>query len=207
MVRKILANISLMALIMFAYQNCGQQPLNDIPDPLTDYPTPPNNENLVGPQNPSEPSSQNQIESDSDTLLFKSGKSAQNLSAEAYNVKGSTLMGIDLNLENGNLYIAYGSKNSDYCVNFDKIHELKLLIDSSEICRKQPSVPPGQVCSMAFKIPYAIITYQDENQALLGSATDGCGSNGVDLCSSQRKQQLVALLDDIYSHLDQYNCQ
>ena len=48
---------------------------------------------------------------------------------------------------------------------------------------------------MAFKIPYAIITYQDENQALLGSVSlvMACGSNGVDLCSSQRKQQLVAL--------------
>lgn len=98
-----------------------------------------------------------------------------------YSVVKNILYSFDLN--SGDLHVIDQSSGSDqkYCLSESLKSQLNLLLSSSSICKTQMKINEGQVCAQVIKESYAnIITNRDEFQ--LGSASDSCGSNAVDLC-------------------------
>lgn len=73
---------------------------------------------------------------------------------------------------------------AQFCLNIALKNELNSILKSSQVCTKQPVLPAGTMCTQVLKLPYAqLITANSQYD--LGSATDGCGSNSVDLCDEQ----------------------
>lgn len=69
-----------------------------------------------------------------------------------------------------------------YCLTPDLKNELKNILASSSVC-KDDTVKTG-MCSQVLSKPYAsIITAREQFD--LGTATDSCGSNKIDLCDGQ----------------------
>lgn len=75
-----------------------------------------------------------------------------------------------------------GSQN--YCLTEDLKNELLNIVKSSSVCKLGNQIPSGSACTQALKLPYARIVTTNE-QFDLGGASDGCGSNAVDLCEQQ----------------------
>lgn len=73
---------------------------------------------------------------------------------------------------------------AQYCLNIALKNELISILKSSQVCTKQPVLPAGTMCSQVLKLPYAQLITAN-SQYNLGSASDGCGSNSVDLCDEQ----------------------
>lgn len=76
------------------------------------------------------------------------------------------------------------STSSTFCLSESLKNELVSILKSSQVCRKQPTLPSGTVCTQVMKMPYAQLMTLGA-QFDLGSATDGCGSNSLDLCDDQ----------------------
>lgn len=75
-----------------------------------------------------------------------------------------------------------GAQN--YCLTEDLKNELLNIVKTSSVCKVGNQVPAGSACTLALKLPYARIVTTNE-QFDLGGASDGCGSNAVDLCEQQ----------------------
>lgn len=71
-----------------------------------------------------------------------------------------------------------------YCLNTGLKNELISILKSSQVCKNQPKLPTGTVCTQVIKLPYAQLFTSGE-QFDLGSSSDGCGSNSIDLCENQ----------------------
>lgn len=84
--------------------------------------------------------------------------------------------------------ISYSSDTTNevkfYCLTEDLKNELLNIVKSSSVCKGSFIPATGQVCNQALRLPYANIVTTNEKFEL-GSATDGCGSNAVDLCEQQ----------------------
>ncbi|MCC2677617.1 MAG: hypothetical protein K0R29_193 [Pseudobdellovibrio sp.] len=83
-------------------------------------------------------------------------------------------------------------------------NELGAMLEDSQVCKWGHVSDPGEMCSMALILPYAEVTTGQEMWAL-GSATDGCGNNAIDLCDSRGDvlKQWAADMNQTYSN---YTC-
>ena len=75
------------------------------------------------------------------------------------------------------------SQTQKYCLTETLSNELVSILKSSQVCKNQ-GAPTGQVCTQALKLPYAVVTTENETFAL-GGSTDGCGTNSIDFCGQQ----------------------
>lgn len=98
----------------------------------------------------------------------------------------------------------YNNNTATYCMPSDMQTELTGIMSSSEICKSQPELSPDQVCTQVMKLPYAEMNMGDESLGL-GSATDGCGSNSVDLCDEQA-EILKAYIEKLNSSYTSFQC-
>jgi hypothetical protein len=103
--------------------------------------------------------------------------------------------------------ITVDSDASDYvqtfCLTDDLKNELLSILNSSQIC-KAGAAPADRVCTAVYKVPYAqIFTTNDKYD--LGSATDGCNSNAVDLCDSQ-SSLLKGFAANLKNKISKLNC-
>ena len=108
--------------------------------------------------------------------LIKAGNS--------YQVNYNKVLTIDVNsgaiIESSDI----APTKSDYCLSAALKNELVSILKSSQVCTRQPVLPAGTMCTQVLKLPYAqVVTAKAQYE--LGSATDGCGSNSVDLCDDQ----------------------
>jgi len=71
-----------------------------------------------------------------------------------------------------------------YCLSESLKNKLMSILNSSQICKASPNLPAGTMCSQVMRPPYAQLLTNRE-QYDLGSATDSCGNNSVDLCGDQ----------------------
>ncbi len=92
-----------------------------------------------------------------------------------------------------------------YCLNESLKNELVSILKSSQVCRTQPKLPEGTVCTQVIKSPYAQLV-TDKEQFDLGSASDGCGSNTIDLCGDQ-SSILKAYITNLNNQYQQMKCQ
>lgn len=91
-----------------------------------------------------------------------------------------------------------------YCLNESLKNELVSILKSSQVCKSQPNLPEGTVCSQVMKLPYAQL-FTDKVQYDLGSATDGCGSSSIDLCGDQ-SNLLKAYIENLKKQYQQMIC-
>lgn len=89
---------------------------------------------------------------------------------------------LKVSLPSGQMFLTSDLDNAGkpYCLTETLTNELITILKSSKVC-KQPAPGPGQVCTQVMRLPYAILVTEKETYSL-GAATDGCGSNSIDLC-------------------------
>lgn len=92
---------------------------------------------------------------------------------------------IKISLPSGQIVVSsdLDSQQNHYCLTETLTNEITQIIKMSQVC-KNPDPPAGQLCAMVVRLPYAEITTEKETFSL-GGASDGCGSNGFDLCEEQ----------------------
>ena len=184
---KIKSIIFLIIVLFFSYQNCSQKQFTDEPSQKS--------QNVVSSQKLSDLQVQN--------LKFFTEKDSelQSGSHKIY-VKTKTLYSLDT--ESG--VLAEHDQAADtlntYCLNAQLLSEIRSLISVSSICRSGPST--AEACAQVITEPYAeLMTASDVIQ--LGSASDACGSNKIDLCDDQ-SSVLKDWIESIRSQLPQLGC-
>jgi hypothetical protein len=107
---------------------------------------------------------------------------------------------LKINLLNGEMDLTsdLDSSSKKLCLTETLLNELNSILKTSQICKAAP-ITDGRMCTQVMKLPYAVLVTEKENFSL-GSATDGCGSNAVDLCAEQKSllQGFVASLKTRY---------
>jgi len=109
---------------------------------------------------------------------------------------------LSINLATGVLTETFDEANSTrtYCLPDSMKNELSSMIEESQVCKWGHVSEAGELCSMALILPYAEVTAGEEMWAL-GSATDGCGNNAVDLCDNRSDilRQWASAMNQSYS--------
>ena len=89
-----------------------------------------------------------------------------------------------------------------YCLSHELLLDVRSIISKSSVCQSGPSAT--EACAQVIQEPYAeLVTANDVIQ--LGSASDACGSNRVDLCEDQ-SSVLRGWIDSVRSQLPQLGC-
>lgn len=160
-------------LLIFGYQNCQKSTF----DPAVT--------NLNNPSESVSTQDQQTIVLSQETLEGLQFKS----SVVSHVAHGSTTVSVvksmlyNFDLFTGEFHVVDQSAQTDvkYCLSANLKSQLNTLLSASSICKGGPSVTEGTVCTQVIQEGYAnLITNRD--QFHLGSASDGCGSNSVDLC-------------------------
>jgi hypothetical protein len=94
-------------------------------------------------------------------------------------------------------------QTSRYCLTETLTNEVIHILKTSQVCKK-PDPPPGQICTMVVKLPYAEIVAEKETFSL-GGASDGCGSNSFDLCGEQA-EVLQGFIASIKANYKSFSC-
>lgn len=183
---KIKSIIFLVIVLFFSYQNCSQKQFAD----ETSKP-----ENIVSSQKLSDLQVQN-------IKFFTEKDSEIQKGSHKFYVKTKTLYSLDT--ESG--VLAEHDQAADtlntYCLNPELLSEVRAIISTSSICRSGHSA--AEACAQVITEPYAeLITASEVIQ--LGSASDACGSNKVDLCEDQ-PSALKGWIESVHSQLPQLGC-
>lgn len=72
---------------------------------------------------------------------------------------------------------------SNHCLTKSQNAELQGILSSASLCKAQ--IDPDKICTQALVPAYARIVTASADYDL-GAATDGCGTNSVDLCGTER---------------------
>lgn len=92
----------------------------------------------------------------------------------------------------------------NYCLSSDLLIQIKDIISGASVCKTEPILTEGTVCSQVIMPPYAeVVTSNDVIQ--LGYASDSCGSNAVDLCEDQ-SAKLKQWIQTVSNQLSQFQC-
>lgn len=89
-----------------------------------------------------------------------------------------------------------------YCLTPELVSEIHSIIARSSICKSGPA--KAEVCAQVITEPYAELVTSNE-VIQLGSASDACGSNKVDLCETQ-PNELKGWIETVRSQLSQLSC-
>lgn len=91
-----------------------------------------------------------------------------------------------------------------YCLSHELLLEVRSIISRASVCRGGPVVDSQVACAQVILEPYAeIVTANDVIQ--LGSASDACGSNKVDLCEDH-SSDLKQWIEQVRVQLPQLGC-
>lgn len=161
-------------VILASFQNCQKAPYQDEINNLS--------------KNASGTSASNKVNLSEQRVvqvqfLSKGPKTVTN-NGSTYSLIVNTTQQIDL--ATGKISVSSDNSTdvSTYCLTSDLKNELLNIVKASSVCNSTAQVSSSQVCTQVLKLPYARIVTSNE-QFELGSATDGCGSNTVDLCDDQ----------------------
>jgi hypothetical protein len=125
----------------------------------------------------------NQEMLDKVSLVFQDSKIVTK-AGHSYQVLFSKTLQIDLSsgviLESSDI----DSTTAHYCLTEDIKNELVSILKASQICKSGPAQNNQQVCGQSIQLPYAQVLTSRETFDL-GSASDTCGNNSVDLCDEQ----------------------
>jgi hypothetical protein len=182
-------------LLIFGYQNCQKSNF----DPATN-----------SLKYPSESVSTQDVQTillaneSLEKLHFKSNEVAQvSHGSSQVSVVKSLLYSFDL--ASGEFHVIDQGAQTDikYCLSENQKAQVNVLLSAGSICKNGLKVIEGMVCAQVITEGYAnIVTNRDEFH--LGSATDGCGSNSVDLCEGSN--QLKNWFQSVRANLAHSNC-
>lgn len=182
-------------LLIFGYQNCQKSSFDTAATNL---------------KNPSE----SVTTQDGQTIVL-ANESLQGLQFKSSVVSqvphGSTTVSLvkdllyNFDLANGEFHVIDQGAQTDlkYCLSENLKSQVNSLLSASSVCKGGSKVVDGVVCTQAIQEGYAnIITNRDEIH--LGSASDGCGSNAVDLCEGST--ELKAWFSGVQASLGSLSC-
>lgn len=89
---------------------------------------------------------------------------------------------VQVDLATGHIKVSSDASSdvANYCLTDDLKNELLNILKTAAVC-KGGAVSTAEVCTQVLKEPYSRLATQSD-QFDLGSASDGCGRNAVDLC-------------------------
>lgn len=189
---KILAGTLASALILLlSFQNCQKPPH---PDEI--------NQSALNLQGGSQKIDLNHEVVESVNLIYQDSKVVSKAN-NSYTVVYNKTLQVDLNtgiiLESSDIETV----TANYCLTEALKNELVSILKSSQVCKSGAQVS-GQVCGQSMKLPYAqLITSRDQFD--LGSASDTCGSNAIDLCDAQ-PDLLKGYIQNLKSQYKQLSC-
>lgn len=186
------SSIIAVFILLFSFQNCQN---SQHPDEVHDQAL-----NTVGSSSSVE---LNQKAIESISFIIKDSKIITKAGNTYELVYNKTLQ---LDLKTGIIVETSDSDNetANYCLSESLKNELISILKSSKVCQTQPNLPEGTICSQAMKLPYAQL-FTDKEQYDLGSATDGCGSNSIDLCEDQ-SNLLKGYIENLKKEYQQMGC-
>jgi hypothetical protein len=178
-------------VVLFAFQNCNPKPLTEDNDALVSAGYSINKYNL-GDKN---------LKS---VNFYVQDVQSINKEGNSFSLRYNKTLKLDL--VSGVLEESSDVSNeiSTYCLPNELKAELEDILKNSQVCQSQPPVAPDQVCTQIFQTPYCEI-FTDENVVGLGSASDGCGRNSIDLCEAQ-SEILKAYISRLSANYSQYIC-
>lgn len=184
---KMTSVVFLVIVLFFSYQNCSQKQFSKDSSPIS--------QNSVTSQKLSDLQVQN-------LKFFTEQDSEMQKGANTFYVKTKRLYSLDT--DSGVLAEhdqATGSLNT-YCLTAELLTEVRTIIASSSVCRG--GLAKAEVCAQVIAEPYAeLITASEVIE--LGSASDACGSNKIDLCEDQ-SSVLKFWIQSVHSQLPQLGC-
>lgn len=134
-------------------------------------------------------------------VLFQEKQTVQRSSGSSYDLIANKTLKINLETSQIEAVTEGKEASEQYCLSEDLKSELLSILHASQVCQVPPAIQ-DQICTQVMVLPYAqIITSQE--QVNLGEATDGCGSNKVNLCGDQTTvlQGYISHLKQVYSTL------
>ncbi len=176
MKRNIMIPIVAIILLIFGYQNCARQ-------------------NLASNSDANSKSS-GSISNDVQQVIPLAGEKLEQvkflveevvMAANGPTTKYTTIQKSmhEVDLSSGIVYITTAGQNDlvavKYCLTPDLLREINGLLYSDSICKSSHQLIDGQVCSQVKKPPYALLVTSRETFEL-GSASDSCGTQQIDLC-------------------------
>lgn len=113
---------------------------------------------------------------------------------------------LSLNMQTGVLTESseLSSETRTFCLPDNMKSELMAIMENSQICKWGRVSGPDVMCGMALREPYAEVHMSNEVMGL-GSATDTCGNNAVDLCDTN-SELLKAFKDKLAANYTTYIC-
>ncbi|MGZ3727067.1 MAG: hypothetical protein ACXWQQ_14815 [Pseudobdellovibrio sp.] len=121
-----------------------------------------------------------------------------------FSVKYNKILTIDLASNQVTESSDLDSNPKIFCITDALKNELLSILNASQVCETNPTIQDrNAVCSQVVKQPYAEVVTSHQPYSL-GSASDSCGHNSVDLCSADQVQLLkgyIVHLNSIYSSL------
>lgn len=182
-------------LLIFGYQNCQKSSFDPAATDL---------------KNPSE-----SVSAQSEQTIILANESLEGLQFKSSQLSqvphGATTVSVvksllySFDLANGEFHVVDQSAQTDlkYCLSESLKAQVSTLLSSASVCKGGPKVADGTVCTQALQEGYAnIITNREDFH--LGSATDGCGSNAVDLCEGST--QLKNWFKSVQANVSSLNC-
>ena len=185
---KITSVVFLVIVLFFSYQNCSQKPFT-----------------VIDPSQKTQSGLVSQSLTDLQVLNFKffvEQDSEIEKGSHKFYVKTKKHYSLDA----GSIILAEHDEAANtlvtYCLTNELVEEIHAIFAKSSVCRGGPST--AEVCAQVIVEPYAeLTTAKDVIQ--LGSASDACGSNKVDLCEDQ-SSLLRGWIQTVRSELPQLVC-
>jgi hypothetical protein len=176
-----------------AFQNCqNSQNPNSVNQPAASAQV--NGEKIIQPD-------LGQAQINQVNLFFQEKQTVQRSSGSSYDLIANKTLKINLETSLIEAVTEFKDTSEKYCLSEDLKSELLSILRASQVCQVPPATQ-DQICTQVMALPYAqIITNQE--QVNLGEATDGCGSNKVNLCGDQATvlQGYISHLKQVYSSL------
>lgn len=194
--RNQIAFIVVPLLLIFGYQNCQKANLNAS-----------QNENDIISESPTAQNLQvRNLENERiESLQFKSREISQvNHNGGTYSLVSYLIY--DFDIGTGEFYVINeeAQTNVRYCLNDIFKNQVVTLLYASSVCKGGAILSADQMCTQAIQDGYANLITQRE-QFRLGYASDGCGSNAVDLCDGSA--DLKNWFASVKSQLSNFKCQ
>jgi hypothetical protein len=109
----------------------------------------------------------------------------------SYQVKHKKILNI--NLHSGQIVERndIDTEERSFCLKAEVLSQLNSVLTTSKVCQfNKKSAQADQMCAQVVRSPYLEVLSSTESFQL-GSASDSCGSNGVDLCNHEQKLKLL----------------
>lgn len=171
--KKLHLGIILSVIILLSHQNCQRPPYKDTAVASTNETVQFSTENI-----------QKVTFNSSENVLVQQKQIQQKQNQQA--AKTFTLISqnaYEVNFETGVLLKSVQADGTiiKYCLSSAVLGELQDILKSAKVCKSADQPPADRVCTQVYQLGYAQITTSRE-VIDLGSSSDGCGSNKIDLC-------------------------